>query len=741
MQSADVLNAIREATESVEKSFKDARRVLSFDDYLALFVTDPVRFGRDASRYVKDAFDHFGTEEVTRPWGTFTRYKLFDQPWQSDNPINPILVGQEEVQEEVYRALANFAREGKPTRLILLHGPNGSAKSTFVGCVLRALEHYSTTDDGPLYRFNWVFPTSKSTRTALGFGEKAVSNAPTYAYLSDEQIDAKLGVEVRDHPLFLFPVAERKALLKKLVPNASEALNQWLLHGRLSHKSQQIFEALLTNYKGSFAEVMKHVQVERYYISQRYRVGATTVGPQMSVDAAERQVTMDRSIGALPASLQAVTLFETVGELVDAAGGLLEFSDLLKRPLDAFKYLQLSIETCEVALGHQNVQLNCVMMGSANELHLDAFREHPEFPSFRGRFELVRTPYLRSWTEEKRIYDALVVPNLRKHVAPHATRLAAVFATLTRMKKPDADKYERGLSIIVSGLSAREKLELYTFGTVPERLEPEAKKVLRAGVGALYNETNSHPNFEGRVGVSPREIRTLLLDAAQSTDHTCLSPLAVLEELERLSSRKSEFEWLQQESKGGDYHDVHAFIRMLRNELIDLWEREFYSASGLVDENQYTEVFERYIQHVSVWVKKERVRNRATGEYEEPDEKLMREIEQRLEPRDPEETRREMISIVAAWAIDHPGDKVDLTLVFPNHVNKLRDSVYSEKKPAMAALVQEVRAAVREEPLSPVRKKAADAVLATLVRDFGYCSSCALDAANVLLASRFRPSP
>src|SRR5678815_4641919 len=116
----------------------------------------------------------------------------------------------------------------------------------------------------------------------------------------------------------------------------------------------------------------------------------------MSVDAAERQLTMDRSLASLPASLQAVTLYEAKGELIDSAGGVLEFSDLLKRPLDAFKYLQLSIETGEVALTQQNVLLNCVMMGSANELHLDAFREHPEFASFRGRLELIRTPYLLS---------------------------------------------------------------------------------------------------------------------------------------------------------------------------------------------------------------------------------------------------------------------------------------------------------------------------------------------------------
>src|SRR4029079_11174467 len=136
---------------------------------------------------------------------------------------------------------------------------------------------------------------------------------------------------------------------------------------------------------------------------------AVTIGPQMSVDAAERQLTMDRSLASLPASLQAVTLYEAKGELIDAAGGVLEFSDLLKRPLDAFKYLQLSIETGEVALTQQNVLLNCVMTGSENELHLDAFRDHPEFASFRGPLELIRTPYLRSAAHEQQIYDTHVI--------------------------------------------------------------------------------------------------------------------------------------------------------------------------------------------------------------------------------------------------------------------------------------------------------------------------------------------
>src|SRR6202022_5037447 len=94
---------------------------------------------------------------------------------------------------------------------------------------------------------------------------------------------------------------------------ASEPPNEWILRGQLSHKSQQIFEALLSSYDGSYADVLKHVQVERYFISRRYRVGAVTVGPQLSVDASERQITMDRSLQSLPASLQAGTLYEAKG--------------------------------------------------------------------------------------------------------------------------------------------------------------------------------------------------------------------------------------------------------------------------------------------------------------------------------------------------------------------------------------------------------------------------------------------
>ena len=128
-----------------------------------------------------------------------------------------------------------------------------------------------------------------------------------------------------------------------------------------------------------------------------------------------------------------------------------------------------------MALTQQNVQLNAVMMGSANELHLDAFREHPEFASFRGRLDLIRVGYLRNYKEEQAIYDSHVAPQVRRHVAPHATEMAAVFAVLTRMRKPNPDRYPRGLNVPLQSLTAVEKADVYAGESPPERLEVGSK--------------------------------------------------------------------------------------------------------------------------------------------------------------------------------------------------------------------------------------------------------------------------
>src|SRR5512141_1041782 len=140
----------------------------------------------------------------------------------------------------------------------------------------------------------------------------------------------------------------------------------------------------------------------------------------MSVDASHLPIILHPSQANLPAALQTAVLFEAQGALVTANRGLIEYSDLLKRPLEAFKYLLGFSETSQVPLEHFVLQLDEVLIASSNEKHLGAFKELPDFASFKGRIELVRVPYLRRYKLEQQIYDAQITPTtVGKHVAPH----------------------------------------------------------------------------------------------------------------------------------------------------------------------------------------------------------------------------------------------------------------------------------------------------------------------------------
>ncbi len=736
---------LSEIVKSVERSFIEGRRVISFQEYLDVFAEDPVRACRDAAAYMLDMFDHFGVEELDRPWGTQVRHRLFDLPWTTGAAVDQQrLVGQEGVQGEIYRALRNFVRGGRVNRLMLLHGPNGSAKSTVARCIAAGLEHYSSLDEGALYCFDWVFPNQTRVKGHIGFSEQRASEvaADSYAKLPEDSIDARVRSEVRDHPLFLLPFEQRQRLIAGAFKNAeySGRASDWILKGGLSHKSQQVMEALLASYHGDLSQVLRHVRVTRYFISRRYRVGIGAVGPQMAVDAGERQLTADRSLSALPPSLQSVPMYEAFGEIIDASGGMLEFSDLLKRPLDAFKYLQMTAETGEVPLNSQTVQANCVMLASANEVHLAAFREHPDFDSFRGRFELIRMPYLRRYPSEKAVYDGQVVGRVVGHVAPHATETAAMFAVLTRMLRPEVDRYPEADREVIGQLTAIEKAELYATGQAPTRLEEDARKRLRGLVGELYAETESQAVYEGITGASPREMRTLLFDAAQRDDYGCLSPLGVLKELDDLCARESEFSWLSLDVQPGGYHDHRQFREYLKTRLLDRMESEFRVASGLVDDAAYDALFERYILQISYWSKGEKVRNPLTSALDDPDEGLMREVEALLGvDGDAEEHRHHLMGRIAAWAIDHPGQPVDHAKVFADELARVQASAFEERRIGVAKATEDVLRLLRQDGdgLDAARRERAEAARRRLT-EFGYEDVSAAEAAGALLQERFR---
>jgi len=734
---------LRALGDRIRDRFSQNKRVMSFAEYLELVSDKPRTHLRSAPQYVRDTFDHFGREDVRYPWGNVTRFKLFDCEWADGRER---LVGHETVQQNVYRALSNFVQEGASNKLMLLHGPNGSAKSTFVRCVGRAMQHYSTLDEGAQYRINWIFPTQKSTRGGIGFGNSydADSDTATYAYLPDELIDAKLQDELRDHPLFLIPQSERKAFLETVLQDGDAAdfqLSDYVRYGRLSHKNRAIFEALLTSHQGDYLKVLRHVQVERFYVQHRYREGYVTVEPQMVVDATERQVTMDRSVSALPAALQSVSLHDYGGEMVSANRGLVEYSDLLKRPLEAYKYLLTTVERASVNLPNATLFLDLVFIGTSNEIHLSAFKEIAEFQSFKGRLELVRVPYLLDYRQEQQIYTERIREAAgQRHVAPHCDYVVALWAVLTRMRKPQAERYPKDISDLVARLTPLEKAELYALGKPPASLTALQAKDLVSKLDLLWHESESYPNFEGRTGASPRELLSVIFNAANSATYSYVSPLAILEELEALIKNVSVYDFLKQESLPGGFHNYKKFIAQVRDRLLDKIDDEVRNSLGLVEEGEYTRLFDKYVTHVMHWTKKEKVRNETTGNMQDADETLMREVETSLEVGTPaDDFRHDLITKIGAWSLDHPNEKPIYSDIFSEHFNQLHRAYFEERKVVVQGQVQHLLVALAGDAhtLEDEERDNATASISMLRDRFGYTDESARDAVQLLVRERY----
>jgi predicted Ser/Thr protein kinase len=735
----------------VKTAFVEQRSILSYEEFLSAFLEAPRRQARNAAQWLRDAIEHFGSTEVPTPVGPVRRYRVFDLPFAPEAASQRV-AGHEDVQADLVRLLGNFVRGGRVNKLILLHGPNGSAKSSIVGALMRTMEAYSRLPEGALYRFHWVFPSEKRVKGGgtVGFGgSPEQGELSSFAQLDGEALDARLTCPLRDHPLLLLPKPERRRLLEEKCRPAARGgagdgdfvLSDYVADGELCHFCQQIYAALLGAYRGDYLKVLRHAQVERFYVSARYQQAAVTVEPQLSVDASLRQVTADRSVAALPAALQSVALFEPTGPLVAANRGLLDYADLLKRPLEAFKYLLGMSESGRVSLDSLTLHLDLVLIASANEKQLSAFKDAPDFPSFKGRVELVRVPYLRRRSVEREIYDHQVTADaVGRHIAPHATDVAALWAVLTRLKKPMAERYPQEIRAVIDSLSPLEKVRLYDAGAPPDRLGLQQAKELRKHLPELYRESDVYPIYEGRTGASAREIKTAIFNAAQNPRFRCLTPMAVLEELEALCRDKTVHEFLQQEVVEG-FHDHEAFVQAAEEDLLDALDEEIRDSMGMVSESQYRELFDRYLSMVSSWVKGERIRNRVTGASEPPDEGRMKEFERIVtsaqENRD--DFRRSLIAAVGAFRVDHPGAEVDSAVIFPDLFRRLREHYFEERKREISRSKDHLLRYISGElgQLDDRARRDVERTLATLRERYGYCEHCGRDAVLFLLRRRY----
>jgi serine protein kinase len=738
----------------VAGEFAATGRILSFDEWFDLLLKDPRTHARNSAQYARDALDHFGRTHVRTPQGTVTRFHLFDREFDD----GPRLVGQERAQNELYELLDGYCRLGRIDSLILLHGPNGSAKSTLLECLQAGIEAYSRTDAGMAYRFAWVFPTREKGSAGIGFGVSPIRELlgeESFAKLDGDLIQARLTDENKDHPIYLLPIPARQQLLAELFPEDRTSgtghdphtfvVSHSIRNGDLSTRNRKIFDALLAGYHGDLRKVLQHVQVERLYLSRTYRSGLVDVEPKQTVDARSFPVTGDRAFSSLPPAVGGQVLYGTQGDLIDAQRGVISFSDLLKRPYEQYKYLLTATESARVVLDHLLLGLDVVFTGSANDINLLEFRKlrAAEYQSFRARLDLISVPYLLDYRVERKIYQEQVGDLLRGvHIAPHVARILALWGVMTRLRPPDVNKYPAHVAKMLSRIGPLEKADLYAYGRVPQGLSSEEARELLAIVPSLYAERFEHAvassqgtdhllgDYEGSFGASVRDLKNVLLAAA--SDPPPESPGEPLRTITvpRLFRELREFlgdavhhGWMHLLATPAGYHKLdgeHSITELAYERWLDLSDREVREALGLVDEHRYLELFRKYIIQAKHFVKGERIFDSVTEQLTDPDEKFMRELEKAMDPNAKPGFRHDILGRIGAWALSHPDEDPDYPHIFADYFSRMREDYYRQQKDTVRKGMQYMLELLTEDKpaeldLTPVERQKAKHALEVLL--------------------------
>lgn len=671
--------------------FEARQRIRSFSNFLDDFLANPYPYLRNSPRYILDVFEHYGTEDVHRVGTMDRRWKLFDL---EHGDLSENLVGQERVQNSIYMKLRQFARSGKGDRLLLLHGPNGSAKSTTINSIMEAMHQYSIVPEGALYRFNWIFPEKTVETGRIGFEEDEPENSGSYAFLDAKDIGAIIRCELKDSPLLLIPRDERRELVEHaltLHPEISKMENfnyDWVFEFDLSQKSKWIYEALLGAHQGDWLEVMRHVQVERFFHSKKYRLGCISIEPQGNIDAQVRPIGFNGD--ALPTILHGLPLYEVDGDLIAANRGLCEYSDFLKRPPETNKYLLTTSEKGTIQLPNFRAHLDLVLSGSANEKQLNMFKRTPDFSSFKGRLALVRVPYLLQYSREAALYTR----QIDRHsaggsVAPHTAEMAALWVVLTRLKRPSPKNHSPELAPIVARLTPLQKALLYDHGETPIGLKEEERKLLSQSVRSLREEHEGTEGefegiygseYEGRRGASPREMLTLIAAAAENETWNSLSPLSILEELDSFIRDSSVHDFLRLAVDNG-FHDCRQFISDVRNHYLNIVRREVFDCLSFVEEGEFDRIFRDYFLHVKASELGENLNSGSARESIQPSEEFMSEIESKLNVMESgKDFRSSLLSRIGAYATENRDKDLDYFKVFPEIYNDLKHNFWDSRK-------------------------------------------------------------
>jgi serine protein kinase len=647
----------------------------TFHEYLDLVKANP-KITRNAYQRMYDMILEKGTEEYIDFKKHVIRYKFFDD---AENGGKDAVFGLDVQLMKLVNVLKAAALGyGTEKRVILLHGPVGSAKSTICRRLKKGLEEYSKSDSGALYTFEW---TDESGKLEGLFGK----DTKTFHSPMNEE------------PLLLIPEEMRPAICDE-INRGQDGHFRMKISGELCPPSRFIFKTLMEKYNGDLLKVLSHVKVKRFFISEADRVGIGTFQPKDEKNQDSTELTGDINYRKIAeyGSDSDPRAFNFDGEFNVANRGMIEFVEVLKLDV-AFLYdlLGASQEHRVKPKKFAQTHIDEVIIGHTNEPEYRKLQDNEFMEALRDRTVKIDIPYITRLKEETNIYKKdFNSQRLRGiSIAPHTIEIAGMWAILTRLEKPKK-----------ANLTRLQKLKLYNGKTLPNFTEDNVKE--------LRKETTR----EGLDGISPRYIQDKLSNAlvmAQQMNKGSVNPFMVMNELE---SGLKHHSLIASDELKQEYKELLSVVKQEYEEIIKSEVQRAISA----DDGALQRLCANYIDNVKAYTQKEKVRNQYTGADEEPDERLMRTIEEKIEIPESrkDDFRREIMNYIGALAID--GKKFNYKMNERLH-KALELKLFEDQKDSikLTSLVSSVADKDTQEKIDIVKSR--------LVKDFGYDEISATD--------------
>ena len=460
-----------------------------------------------------------------------------------------------------------------------------------------------------------------------------------------------------------------------------------------------MYHQRLKKYDGDWTRVIQDVRVKRVILSEKDRVGIGTFQPKDEKNQDATELTGDinyRKIAEFGSDSDP-RAFNFDGEFNIANRGIIEFVEVLKLDV-AFLYdlLGASQEHRIKPKKFAQTDIDEVIVGHTNEPEYRRLQNNEFMEALRDRTVKIDVPYVTTLAHEQKIYEKdYNRKTVRgKHIAPHTIEMAAMWAILTRLEEPKH-----------AGLTRLQKLKLYNGKTLPGFTEENIKE--------LRNQATQ----EGMIGISPRYVQDKISNALVAhPESQSINPFMVLNELEEGLKHHS---LITHEETKQEYREL---LSVVKEEYENIVKNEVQRAIA-ADEDALTRLCGNYIDNVKAYTQKERVRNRFTGQSEEPDERLMRSIEEKIDIPESrkDDFRREIMNYIGALSID--GKKFDYK-TNERLCKALELKLFEDQKDSikLTSLVSNVVDADTQQKI--------DVVKGRLIRDYGYDDESATDVLN-----------